>query len=185
MDQQSAQSSGHPGEPTRHCTWSRSAWLAWSGRSASPACSSQCTRPPAPPGSEVTDPWRQREALLWRCAQNLWRRKEADILEGCRRKKKKKTWKGFQVFKLSWRQEQNLSCFTARLVSETAADAKYLTQRFSVLGELLLIHMHMEKKKSRRQTQMDRRSEKQWQGCMKESWLWQSSALSALGWVGG
>ena len=40
-------------------------WRGWSGRSGSPACSSQCTRLPAPPGSEVTGPRRPQEGLPW------------------------------------------------------------------------------------------------------------------------
>ena len=73
---QSARSGGRPGEPTRRCTWSRSVWLGWSGRSASPACSSQCTHLPAPPGSEVTGRRRRREGWRWLHAPSLLGRKE-------------------------------------------------------------------------------------------------------------
>lgn len=68
---QSARSGGRPGEPTRRCTWSRSVWPGWSGRSASPACSSRCTHLPAPPGSEVAGPRRRREGRRWLHAPSL------------------------------------------------------------------------------------------------------------------
>lgn len=51
LDRRCVRSNGHPGAPTLHCTWSRSEWQAWSGRSTSPACSLRCRRHPAPPGS--------------------------------------------------------------------------------------------------------------------------------------
>lgn len=60
-------------------------WQGWSGRSGSPACSSLCTHPPAPPGSEVTGPRRQQEVLPWQHARNLGE------------KKKKKKSKDFEV----------------------------------------------------------------------------------------
>lgn len=71
LGQQSSQSSGRPGAPTRHCIWNRSVWPGWSGRSVSPACSSQCTRPPAPPGNEVTGPRRPQGESQWPHAPSL------------------------------------------------------------------------------------------------------------------
>lgn len=92
--------------------------------------------------------------LLWR-ARSLQGIKGAGILEGCQIKMKKLS--SFQVVMKARAGSIRIRCCDfSSLVSENAADTKYLTQRFSVLGELRLTHMHMKEEEEDRDRWIDR-----------------------------
>ena len=110
---------------------------------------------------------------MLRTLENSDRKKGEESLEFYRNAKYR--WKHFQSFS-SCQECRHLDFFFV-LCYSMRRRSKYLKQKLSILGEIQLIHMHVNQPERDRQTVKETDRE--------QSWQWQSLALCVVSWVRG